>query len=74
MTFAKDDAPTEFKETVKPRKTDAETEQRLQKMLQGAFAGLPTPLKYILTAEGKTRRLGKSPRRRTTRQKKEQVS
>jgi hypothetical protein len=34
-----------------------ETEQRLQKILQGAFSGPPTPLKDIPTQGGKSRKL-----------------
>jgi hypothetical protein len=49
----------------------AETEtERLQKILQGAFAGSPTPLKEIPTRHGKTRKLErKSPQRRRRRRK-----
>jgi hypothetical protein len=35
--------------------SEAETEQRLQKILQGAFAGPPTPLKNVPTKAGKPR-------------------
>lgn len=55
------------------RDPDDETDQRLQKIMQGAFAGPPTPLKDIPTAEGKTRRVGakaiQSRKRRAARQK-----
>ena len=35
--------------------TTREIEQRLQKMLQGAFAGPPTPLKNIPKRDGESR-------------------
>jgi hypothetical protein len=60
-----------------PRKRDDdETDQRLQKMLQGAFAGSPTPLKDIPTTEGKTRRLNrpKAQRRRAVRPKRKSAA
>jgi hypothetical protein len=38
------------------RHTNEETEQRLQKTLQGAFSGPPTPLKDIPTRDGETRK------------------
>jgi hypothetical protein len=34
-----------------------ETEQRLQKALQGAFSGSPTPLKDIPTRSGESRKV-----------------
>jgi hypothetical protein len=49
---------------------ETETE-RLQKILEGAFAGSPTPLKDIPTRHGKTRKLErKSPQRRRRQHKK----
>jgi hypothetical protein len=36
---------------------DEETEQRLQKLLQGAFNGPPTPLKDIPKRSGESRKL-----------------
>jgi hypothetical protein len=46
------------------------TEQRLQKILQGAFSGPPTPLKDIPTRTGKSRKLPrKRPQRRLHRQR-----
>lgn len=55
------------------QRDDDEAERRLQKMLYGAFAGPPTPLKDISTSEGKKRRVGakaiQSRRRRASRQK-----
>ena len=36
---------------------EKETEQRLQKILQGAFGGPPTPLKDIPTRSGESRQL-----------------
>jgi hypothetical protein len=49
-----------------------ETEQRLQKILQGAFDGPPTPLKDIPTRWGKQRaeRKEKPPRKRRRQRKK----
>jgi hypothetical protein len=35
--------------------SNEETEQRLQKVLQGAFSGPPTPLKRIPKRNGKSR-------------------
>ncbi len=42
-----------------------ETDERLQAILRGAFAGPPTPLKDIPTREGEARKLGqtKNPKR-----------
>jgi len=58
--------------------SDAETQQRLKKMLKSAFAGAPTPLKDIPTAEGKTRKLGGKAgqvrRRRLARQRKKRAA
>ena len=54
---------------------DQETEQRLQKALQGAFSGPPTPLKDIPKRNGESRRIGKKkPQRRLRRQRKKQVT
>jgi hypothetical protein len=39
------------------RATPAETEQRLQKILSGAFSGAPTSLKDIPTRHGESRKL-----------------
>jgi hypothetical protein len=36
--------------------SDEETEQRLQKILDGAFSGAPTPLKEIPTRAGEKRK------------------
>jgi hypothetical protein len=54
--------------------SEAETEQRLKKILAGAFAGPPTPLKDIPTHEGKKRRLGPKPQRRRLRQRKKRAA
>jgi hypothetical protein len=54
--------------------SDAETEQRLKKIMQGAFAGPPTPLKDIPTQEGKKRRVGPKPQRRRQRQRKKRAA
>jgi hypothetical protein len=52
-----------------------ETEQRLQKILQGAFSGPPTPLKDIPTRTGESRKLkGKKPQRRLRRQRKKRAA
>jgi hypothetical protein len=47
------------------------TAHRLQKILQGAFSGPPTPLKDIPTRTGKSRKLArKKPQRRLHRRRK----
>jgi hypothetical protein len=52
-----------------------ETEQRLQKILQGAFNGPPTPLKDIPTRNGESRQLRrKKPQRRLRRQRKKRAA
>jgi hypothetical protein len=53
-----------------------ETEQRLQKILQGAFSGPPTPLKDIPTKSGESRKLQrkKPQRRRLRRQRKKRAA
>jgi hypothetical protein len=52
-----------------------ETEQRLQKLLQGAFSGPPTPLKDIPTRDGESRSLKrKKPQRRLRRQRKKRAA
>jgi hypothetical protein len=52
-----------------------ETEQRLQKTLQGAFSGPPTPLKDIPTRNGESRSLKrKKPQRRLRRQRKKRAA
>ena len=56
-------------------KQDDETQQRLQKILQGAFEGPPTALKDIPTRWGKTRKLErKKPQRRRARQRKKRAA
>lgn len=50
--------------------TNKETEQRLQKILQGAFSGPPTPLKDIPTRSGESRKLERKPQRRRRQRKK----
>jgi hypothetical protein len=53
----------------------AETEQRLQKILQGAFSGPPTPLKDIPKRSGESRKLTrKKPQRRLRRQRKKRAA
>jgi hypothetical protein len=44
-----------------------QSEQDLKRILQGAFAGPPTPLKKIPTRHGKTRKLERKPQRRRQR-------
>jgi hypothetical protein len=39
--------------------SDEETARRLRRVLEGAFAGPPTPLKDVPTRSGKRRKLGK---------------
>jgi len=52
-----------------------ETQQRLQKILQGAFSGSPTPLKDIPTRAGESRSLKrKKPQRRLRRQRKKRAA
>jgi hypothetical protein len=52
-----------------------ETEQRLQKTLQGAFSGPPTPLKDIPTRAGKSRKLRrKKSHRRPRHQRKKRAA
>jgi hypothetical protein len=52
-----------------------ETQQRLQKILQGAFSGPPTPLKDIPTQTGESRSLKrKKPQRRLRRQRKKRAA
>ena len=49
--------------------------QCLQKILQGAFSGPPTPLKDIPTRSGKSRKLQrKKPQRRLRRRRKERAA
>jgi hypothetical protein len=51
------------------------TEQRLQSILQGAFAGAPTPLKEIPTRDGTERAARKDQRRaRKRRQRKKRAA
>jgi hypothetical protein len=52
-----------------------QAEQRLQKILRGAFAGPPTPLKDIPTRTGESRKLRrKKPQRRLRRQRKKRAA
>ena len=53
---------------------DAETEQRLQKILQGAFSGPPTPLKDIPKKSGESRAVGKDQPRKRRRQRKKRAA
>jgi hypothetical protein len=54
---------------------DNDAEQRLQKILQGAFSGPPTPLKDIPTRAGESRSLKrKKPQRRLRRQRKNRAA
>jgi hypothetical protein len=43
--------------------SDKSIEQRLQRILHGAFSGPPTPLKDIPTKSGESRKLKKTQRR-----------
>jgi hypothetical protein len=49
-------------------------QRRLEKILQGAFSGPPTPLKEIPKRNGKTRRVGKKPQGRLRRQRKKRAA
>jgi hypothetical protein len=53
-----------------------QNEQRLKKILQGAFRGPPTPLKDIPTRDGESRKLKrkKPQRRRLRRQRKKRAA
>jgi hypothetical protein len=53
-----------------------EAEQRLKKILRGAFSGPPTPLKDIPTRDGESRaeRKKKPPQRRLRRQRKKRAA
>jgi hypothetical protein len=52
-----------------------ESGTRLQKILQGAFSGPPTPLKDIPTRSGESRKLkSKKPQRRLRRQRKKRAA
>jgi hypothetical protein len=58
-----------------PRQRDAdETDQRLEKILKGAFAGPPTPLKDIPTEKGKPRLVGERAQRRLVRQRRRKAA
>jgi hypothetical protein len=53
----------------------ADTDQRLQKLLQGAFSGPPTPLKDIPTRDGESRSLKrKKSQRRLRRPRKKRAA
>ena len=47
-----------------------ETQDRLQKILQGAFSGPPTPLKDIPTRTGEFRAIRLTPKSKQTKKKK----
>lgn len=51
-----------------------ETEPRLQKILQGAFSGPPTPLKRIPKKNGESRAVGKDQPRKRRRQRKKRAA
>jgi hypothetical protein len=52
-----------------------ETARRLQRILQGAFAGAPTPLKDIPKKSGESRSLKrKKPQRKRARQRKKRAA
>jgi hypothetical protein len=53
----------------------SDAEDRLQKVLRGAFSGPPTPLKDIPTRHGESRKLErKKPQRRKRRPRKERAA
>jgi hypothetical protein len=53
----------------------SDAEDRLQKVLRGAFSGPPTPLKDIPTRHGESRKLErKKPQRRKRRRRKERAA
>jgi hypothetical protein len=53
----------------------ADHQNRLQKILEGAFSGPPTPLKDIPKENGESRRIGKKkPQRRLRRQRKKRAA
>jgi hypothetical protein len=58
---------------ISPMENNA-TEQRLKAILQGAFAGPPTPLKDIPTRNGKPRKLDRKPSQRRRRQRKKRAA
>jgi len=51
-----------------------ETDQHLQKILQGAFSGPPTPLKDIPTRRGESRKLERKKPQRRRRQRKKRAA
>jgi hypothetical protein len=56
------------------RYSSEETEQRLQKTLQGAFSGSPTPLKDIPTRNGESRSLKRKKPQYRRRQRKKRAA
>jgi hypothetical protein len=53
---------------------EEEAEQRLQKILQGAFSGPPTPLKDIPTRHGESRQLERKKPQHRRRQRKKRAA
>jgi hypothetical protein len=52
-----------------------DSDERLSKILRGAFSGPPTPLKAIPKRNGESRRIGKKkPQRRLRRQRKNRAA
>jgi hypothetical protein len=57
------------------QRSPEETQERLQKMLCGAFSGPPIPLKNIPTKTGESRKLQrKKPQRRLRRQRRNRAA
>lgn len=56
-----------------PQYLSAKVEQRLRRLLQGAFAGPPTPLKDIPKRDGESRSIGQK-KPRLTRQRKKRAA
>jgi hypothetical protein len=57
------------------QRSEEETEQRLQRLLRGAFSGPPTPLKDIPTHTGESCAVRKKkPQRRLRRQRKNRAA
>jgi hypothetical protein len=51
-----------------------EAEQRLKKIMRGAFSGPPTPLKDIPKRDGESRAIGKDQPRKRRRQRKKRAA
>jgi hypothetical protein len=53
---------------------DAESDERLQAILRGAFSGPPTPLKDIPTRHGESRKLERKKPQKRRRQRKSRAA